>query len=633
MRTLSYLRSSSLCLALFFPFAWSVPVYGSGWTEAVTTPSPNLRGVAADTLPSGSFAIENVRLFDGLELHEDVTVRVEDGRISAIGGDLTLPPELPRVRGRGHTLLPGLVDAHVHTFDPGTLAQALAFGVVLQLDMFTSPELLRNWREEQRSTGAPGRADILGPGYLATAPGGHGTQFGFPVPTVGSADDVASWLAARMEEGADYIKIVLEDGSVHGAEFSNLDDATLRALVSGAQEAGLLAVVHVATLADAERAVAAGADGLVHIWVDAPPSAGLVAKMAEDRVFVVPTLTVLEGVGGRDGGAALLEEPGFLELLGHGARQSLTSSFVASPLWSWETVQASMAALIEGGVPILTGSDAPNPGTTYGASVHRELELLVEAGLPPLDALRSATSVPAGSFGLDDRGRIVPGLRADLLLVAGDPTRDIRATRQIVGVWKAGEAFDEEGVRALALSSVAQAEAPAPAPSLPEGSLVVSDFEDGTLGSTFGSGWTETSDGMMGGRSTVELQVVEGGAEGSSRSLEVRGEVASGAPVAWAGTMFFPGEQPMAPADLSAVAGISFRLRGTGPGFQAFVFTRAGGQVPRAVPLEVTGDWSEAFISWDDLPPGESGAVLGLAITAGPAPGPFRFQIDQVTLR
>jgi len=89
-------------------------------------------------------------------------------------------------------------------------------------------------------------------------------------------------------------------------------------------------------------------------------------------------------------------------------------------------------------VPVLAGTDAANPGTTYGATMHRETELLVQAGLRPLAALAAATSGPARQFELADRGRIAPGLRADLILVAGDPTADILAIRAILRIWKLG---------------------------------------------------------------------------------------------------------------------------------------------------------------------------------------------------
>jgi imidazolonepropionase-like amidohydrolase len=107
----------------------------------------------------------------------------------------------------------------------------------------------------------------------------------------------------------------------------------------------------------------------------------------------------------------------------------------------------NVKAVSAAGVTILAGTDGPLPPTEPGKSLHRELELLVEAGLTPLQALAAATSAPARAFGLPDRGRIAPGLRADLVLVDGDPTVDITATRRIVAVWKRGVALERSGTK------------------------------------------------------------------------------------------------------------------------------------------------------------------------------------------
>jgi adenine deaminase len=109
---------------------------------------------------------------------------------------------------------------------------------------------------------------------------------------------------------------------------------------------------------------------------------------------------------------------------------------------------ATVTALKAAGVRILAGTDCSNPGTAHGASLHRELALLVAAGLKPIDALAAATSVTADAFGLTDRGRIAPGRRADLVLVDGDPTTEIGATRKIAGVWKQGHSIDRAAYRA-----------------------------------------------------------------------------------------------------------------------------------------------------------------------------------------
>ncbi|GAA3421776.1 amidohydrolase family protein [Streptosporangium vulgare] len=122
---------------------------------------------------------------------------------------------------------------------------------------------------------------------------------------------------------------------------------------------------------------------------------------------------------------------------------TLRSSYNRYPQGNLEDVLASVKALHEAGVDLLAGTDVAVPvpflgGMAHGASIHHELQLLVRAGLTPVDALRTATSVPARRFGLNDRGRIAEGLRADLVLVDGDPTVTISDTLNITGVWRRG---------------------------------------------------------------------------------------------------------------------------------------------------------------------------------------------------
>src|SRR5690606_4563552 len=170
---------------------------------------------------------------------------------------------------------------------------------------------------------------------------------------------------------------------------------------------------------------------LVHVFQDAPADAGLVALARERGAFVVPTLSVIAAFSGR--GDDIAGDPRLRGWLSPEQLQSLGdgSRFPAPAADLLANAMESVRRLHAAGVPILAGTDAPNPGTAHGASLHGELQLLVEAGLTPAEALAAATSVPAKAFGLGDRGRIAPGLRADLVLVNGDPTQDITATRSI----------------------------------------------------------------------------------------------------------------------------------------------------------------------------------------------------------
>ena len=397
--------------------------------------------------PAPGFVVREVRLFDGESVIEQASVVVRASRVVAAGPGVALPPDLPVVEGRGHTLLPGFIDAHVHTWGDG-LAETLNFGVTTVLDMFSDPGPQRTLLRTRNTLAPRAYADKFSAGHLATVPGGHGTQFGVPVPTLTQPAEAPAWVDARLAEGSDFIKIVYEPRVAHGlgAPFPSIDRATLAALVQATQQRERLAVVHVSRLAAAHQALEAGADGLVHLHVDHVADAALVQLARERGAFVTPALAVIAGFDPTPPAAGALREPARFAadarvrpFLTPEQRRGLEQApAIRLVMFRLDTALASVRALHAGGVEILAGSDAPNPGTAHGASLHHELELLVRAGLSTTEALRAATSAPARRFGLADRGRIAPGQRADLLLVAGDPTVDITATRAIQRIWKNG---------------------------------------------------------------------------------------------------------------------------------------------------------------------------------------------------
>jgi imidazolonepropionase-like amidohydrolase len=313
-----------------------------------------------------------------------------------------------------------------------------------------NPLFAAEMRREQAEGKAADRTDLFSSGIVVTAPGGHGTQFRVPIPTITDPAQAQAFVDARIAEGSDYIKIILEDGSVRFPLKGNLNDETLRAVIAATKRRGKLAVVHVSEEKYARQAIEAGADGLVHVYKQGRPDRDL-ARLAKSRgIFVIPTLTVWQTNLGFPGGESLAADSRFAPFIMEDQLANLRNTPVVTkfgPDESYSVARDTVRLLNNEGVLILAGSDCPNRGTTQGASLHREMELLVEAGLTPVEALRAATSAPARAFRLTDRGRIKAGSRADLLLVRGDPTQNIMQTREIVSVWKSGIAVDREAFR------------------------------------------------------------------------------------------------------------------------------------------------------------------------------------------
>ncbi|WP_299529200.1 amidohydrolase family protein [uncultured Streptomyces sp.] len=401
-------------------------------------------------------AITGARVFDGEKPLGVTTVVIRGGTIVQVGGEVPAGAEV--VDGSGATLLPGLIDAHVHT-DRDSLALALKFGVTTELEMQgVNTRDRRGAISEDDSV-----ADVRSSGFALTPPGGHPSELfpkdfhpGGPAggrggghrgeppyrPDATSPEAAAASVPQLLAHGSDYIKFMIDDGSVEGHPgLPMLDQDTLNAGVAAAKRHGALTVAHVLTIDAARMAIEAGIDGLVHLFVE-PPTDEIVTMIKDSGAFVVPC-TVLNASMMGVTGSELADDPRVARRLDTDWDATLRSCFGHYPQGGFQDVLDGVEALADAGVDLLVGTDVSQPlpflgGLAHGASVHQELQNLVRAGLTPAAALRAATATTARRFRLSDRGRIAEGLRADLLLAGGDPTTTITDSLNTRAVWRRG---------------------------------------------------------------------------------------------------------------------------------------------------------------------------------------------------
>ncbi|KAJ5974795.1 amidohydrolase [Penicillium waksmanii] len=377
---------------------------------------------------NGTTAIKNVRVFNGEKLTEPTTVYIESGIIvDHVEGAV-------EVDGQGGVLLPGLIDAHIHLHHTGHLRKLAKWGVTTGLDMATWPADKMNGLRNRE-----GLTDIRSAGLPATINGSLHSHM-LPLPPaafLSGPGDAPNFVKERIEEGSDFMKII--------SDVPGPSQATMTAVVEEAHKHGKMVIAHASAYVPFQMAQESHADVITHSPRNKAVDAPMIARMLEDHCISVPTLTMMKAVSQPpDLGAVfgLLSKPTLLWAIFQAKRRTGGAE-------KYENSRDSVAAMHQAGIPILAGTDCheePNSpfSVPHGESLHLELELLVEAGLSNLDALRAATSLPAKYFRLTDRGAIEVGKRANLVLLGSDPLQRISATRDIRQVWCGGRKFENE---------------------------------------------------------------------------------------------------------------------------------------------------------------------------------------------
>lgn len=413
-------------------------------------------------------AIDNVTLIDGTggALRPGMTVVIKDGRyVDVQPSSLADKSSGRRIDGSGRFLIPGLMDLHVHLQGGvqvsaeglraagsdrqaglAALASYLHAGVTSIYDSGNNPDFIFGLRADERA-GRILAPRIFATGGIVTYPGSHGSGAG--------ATEVDSWpqakaaLDAHFARAPDMVKLTLEERG-WGARpmIPYLPTDLLQHVIQYANEHGLRTTVHVSSELRSVEAVYAGADALSHPVIQGPASESYFRMMAAKKIPVVTTLAI------GDNYARLVEHPEFLDQPLY--RDSLSAAQVErlrnetrkayqDSLWTWwmklmtPVAMENLRRLHAAGGVLVLGSDQ-----TLGPAVHREMELLQQAGIPARDIIRIATLNGAIFLGREaDLGSIAVGKLADAVLLSADPTADIGNARSIVLVIKNGVAVND----------------------------------------------------------------------------------------------------------------------------------------------------------------------------------------------
>jgi imidazolonepropionase-like amidohydrolase len=400
-------------------------------------------------------AVRAGRAFDGERaVPTGALILTDGGRITGIEPASADPPDgWPLVESPGATLLPGLIDTHVHLggdsgmgaldrlpgYDDAELAgvieralrrQARA-GVTTVRDLGDRRWSVLEWRDRVAVAGGEGTTShptIVASGPPITSPAGHCWSMGGEAH---GAEELRQAVRQRAERRVDVVKIMASGGAatpgtdVLACQF-RLDE--LRLVVEEAHALGLPVTAHAHGLPAVEQAVAAGVDGIEHCGcltasgMEVPDD--LLEALAVGGIQVCPTL-------GKTADAT--PPPALAKIM---ARTGMT----------WEGRLAMVGRMHRAGVRLISGADSGiSAGKPHGILPEAIIDL-VDAGLTPVEALASATSAAARSCGLADRkGRLRVGYDADLLLVDGDPLADVTALRRVAAVVLRGQAVAGPG--------------------------------------------------------------------------------------------------------------------------------------------------------------------------------------------
>jgi imidazolonepropionase-like amidohydrolase len=395
----------------------------------------------------------------------DAVIVIDGARIRQVGTRraVAVPPAATVIDADGKFVIPGLADMHHHLLSGSmrpianprsVLRRMLAVGVTTIFNPSTSLQDFAVLKAATAEDSAP-LARFFGTGPIITVKGDFfGGMVGAPTPeTPAQAQAVVRDLKSA---GVHAIKVQRDDLSWSvKSRLPVMKPDVLNALVQEAHGQGLKVFAHAPMLEDAKEVLRAGGDGLMHGIIDQPVDQEFLALMKRNGASYVSTMALYEDVADVAAWArrqapnwdkAALQPPRFYDAFTNPAGVAQFESFLTNTAYTKQRLpvqRANLKTVFDAGIPVVLGTDTGFFGVLVGAATQIELELLVEAGLKPEDALRAATINAARMIGKEqDLGTVEAGKAADLVILDADPRADIRSVARISRTFKGGVAYD-----------------------------------------------------------------------------------------------------------------------------------------------------------------------------------------------
>jgi imidazolonepropionase-like amidohydrolase len=379
-------------------------------------------------------AFTGARVIDGTgrAAIENATIVVRNGRIEAIGRNLKIPAGAQRIDVTGKTVIPGLINAHGHVGDLSQLGLYARYGVTTVFSLGGDKELeMRDQTRAEQQTPNLTRARLFIAG---------------PIPTSKTPEEGRKAVDANAAAKTDIMKIRVDDQL--GTTIA-MSPEVYSAIIEQAHKDGLRMAVHIVTLADAKAVLRLGTEYIAHSVRDQAVDAETIALLKKNTAFYCPTLMREVSTFVYADEPAFLKDPLFLRDANSAEVAMVRQKDFQDKMRSAKSAQwyrehlavamRNLKTLENAGVQIVMGTDTGPPYRFQGYFEHLELEHMVEAGLTPMQAIVSATSMPAKLLKQSDRfGTLQAGRWADLIVLDGNPLEDIRNTRKMDSVWIAG---------------------------------------------------------------------------------------------------------------------------------------------------------------------------------------------------